>query len=227
MILNQTNIRKLGYMLLSYNITPAQYSGEAYWNSGAYSPTLIKGQYTFLNLELEIYFEGESSAEVEQKKSKLNALMENPTIILEEVDREIEYLCVFEGQASSTKIDEYATIVSYKFKAFKRGLLKEVILSSTSNNIEITTDVTTEAIYEITPKIDMIEITIHGIKIKNLKANKKIIIDGVKKTVTMDGKNKFGDTEFWSFPVLTPGTNKITLSRTDAKVIIKYYPRYV
>ncbi len=74
---------------------------------------------------------------------------------------------------------------------------------------------------------DMIDFTIHGIKIKNLKAGKKVVIDGIKKTVTMDGKNKFNDTEFWSFPTLTPGTNKITLSRTDAKVILKYYPRYV
>ncbi len=227
MIINQMNIKELGYKLLSHTITPSQYSSESYWNSGAHSPILIKGQYTFSNLEIQIYFEGRNSAEIERKKSELHAMMENPTIILDEIDNKVEYICSFEGQPSVTKIDERATIISYKFKSFKRGLLKEVTLPSTSNNIEVTTDVVTEAIYEITPTVDMIDFIIHGIKIKNLKAGKKVVIDGIKKTVTMDGKNKFNDTEFWSFPTLTPGANKITLSRTDAKVILKYYPRYV
>ena len=117
--------------------------------------------------------------------------------------------------------------MTYHFKSFKRGLQKEITLASTSNNVDVTTDVATEAIYEITPSVDMIEFIINEMKIKNLKANKKVIIDGVKKTVTMDGKNKFSDTEFWNFPILTPGTNKITLSRTEANVVLKYYPRYV
>lgn len=227
MIINNTNLKDLGCDLLRYRITPSQYSGRSFWNNGSRSPIAVTGQYTFSNLEVDIYIEGQDGAEVERKKSKLNAMMENPIIILDEVDEGIEYLCYYENQVVVEKINEVASIATYHFKSFKRGLLKEVTLSSTSNNIEITTDVVTEAIYEITPNIDMIEFTIHGIKIKNLKANKKIIIDGIKKTVTMDGENKFGDTEFWSFPTLTPGTNKITLSRTDAKVILKYYPRYV
>ena len=227
MIINNTNLKDLGCDLLRYRITPSEYSGRSFWNNGSRSPIAVSGQYTFSNLEVDIYIEGQDSAEVERKKSKLNAMMENPIIILDEVDEGIEYLCYYENQVVVEKINEVASIVTYHFKAFKRGLLKEVILSSTSNNIEITTDVVTEAIYEITPNVDMIDFTIHGIKIKNLKAGKKVVIDGIKKTVTMDGKNKFNDTEFWSFPTLTPGTNKITLSRTDAKVILKYYPRYV
>lgn len=227
MIINNTNLKDLGCDLLRYRITPSQYSGRSFWNNGSRSPIAVTGQYTFSNLEVDIYIEGQDGAEVERKKSKLNAMMENPIIILDEVDEGIEYLCYYENQVVVEKINEVASIVTYHFKAFKRGLLKEVTLSSTSDNIEITTDVVTEAIYEITPNVDMIDFTIHGIKIKNLKAGKKVTIDGIKKTVTMDGKNKFNDTEFWSFPTLTPGTNKITLSRTDAKVILKYYPRYV
>lgn len=227
MIINNTNLKDLGCDLLRYRITPSQYSGRSFWNNGSRSPIAVTGQYTFSNLEVDIYIEGQDGAEVERKKSKLNAMMENPIIILDEVDEGIEYLCYYENQVVVEKINEVASIVTYHFKAFKRGLLKEVTLSSTSNNIEITTDVVTEAIYEITPAIDMVDFTIHGIKIKNLKAGKKVVIDGIRKTVTMDGKNKFNDTEFWSFPTLTPGTNKITLSRTDSKVILKYYPRYV
>ena len=227
MIINNTNLKDLGCDLLRYRVTPSEYSGRSFWNNGSKSPIAVSGQYTFSNLEVDIYIEGQDSAEVERKKSKLNATMENPIIILDEVDEGIEYLCYYENQVVVEKINEVASIVTYHFKAFKRGLLKEVTLSVTSNDIEITTDVVTEAIYEITPNVDMIDFTIHGIKIKNLKAGKKVVIDGIKKTVTMDGKNKFNDTEFWSFPTLTPGINKITLSRTDAKVILKYYPRYV
>ncbi len=198
MIINNTNLKDLGCDLLRYRITPSEYSGRSFWNNGSRSPIAVSGQYTFSNLEVDIYIEGQDGAEVERKKSKLNAMMENPVIILDEVDEGIEYLCYYENQAVVEKINEVASIVTYHFKSFKRGLLKEVTLSVTSNDIEITTDVVTEAIYEITPNVDMIDFTIHGIKIKNLKAGKKVVIDGIKKTVTMDGKNKFNDTEFWS-----------------------------
>ena len=227
MIINNMNLKDLGCDLLRYRITPSQYSGRSFWNNGAMSPIAVSGQYTFSNLEVDIYIEGQDSAEVERKKSKLNAMMENPIIILNEVDEGIEYLCYYENQVVVEKINEVTSIATYHFKSFKRGLQKEITLSSTSNNVDVVTDVATEAIYEITPNVDMVDFAVQGIKIKNLKANKKIIIDGIKKTVTMDGKNKFSDTEFWSFPTLTPGTNKITLSRTDAKVILRYYPRYV
>ena len=87
-------------------------------------------------------------------------------------------------------------------------------------------------IVEITPTIDMIDFKIGGLSdqpiiIKNLKKNSKIIIDGIVGTVKVGNENKFNDTEMWEFPILSPGVNDITLSRSECSVIIKYYPRFM
>ena len=227
MIINDVNLKDLGCELLRYRITPSQYSGKSYWNNGSRSPVLIKGQYIFSNLVVDIYIEGINSADVEVKKSKLNAVMENPIIVLDEVDDSIEYLCSYENQVVIEKINEVVSLATYNFKTFKRGKIKSVPLTNTTNTVDIISDVETEVIYEITPTSDIIDFTINDITIKNLKANKTIIVDGIKKAVTVDGENKFNDTDFWAFPTALPGTNKITLSRSNVDVVLKYHPRYV
>ena len=90
----------------------------------------------------------------------------------------------------------------------------------------------TNAIVEITPSIDLVDLRLDGLAndpiiIKNLKQGKKIIIDGKEGTVLEEGINKFKDTDLWEFPFLVPGTNTITLSKNSCDVVIKYEPRYL
>lgn len=87
-------------------------------------------------------------------------------------------------------------------------------------------------ILEITPSIDTIDLIINGlsedpIKIKNLKANKKIILDSFKGTILEETTNKFGDTDFWEFPFLVPGSNNISFSKNNMQIKIKYKPMWL
>ena len=80
---------------------------------------------------------------------------------------------------------------------------------------------------EITPSIDMIDLTITGVSedpivVRNLKGNKTIIIDGIEGTVLQEGENKFADTDMWEFPFLVPGTNTITVNKDTCNITIKY-----
>lgn len=102
----------------------------------------------------------------------------------------------------------------------------------TSKTINITGNQVTPAIVEITPSIALIDLTITGlgedpIKIKNLLANKKIIINSEDGTVLQDGTNKYGDTEMWNFPSLKPGVNAITVDKSSVDITIKYKPRFI
>ena len=229
MLIGNTDVATIGVKLLKYRITPSQYNGKSYWEAGALAPVLVKGSYTFATLELDIFVQGESGAAVELKKSKLNALMATPTITLDEVDPNIEYLCSYDNQPTVDKINENASIVSYTFKAFKQGKEKSIELKRTTApqtvNIEGTGE--TEVIYEITPDVAMAEFSIGDIRVLNLQAGKTLIVNGKKKTVIQDGANKIKDTDFWSFPSLAPGNNQITLSHTGVKVVLKYNPRFV
>ena len=61
----------------------------------------------------------------------------------------------------------------------------------------------------------------------NLTANKTVILDGELQKVTVDGVNKYGDTDMWDFPRLKPGANKITVSKNNCDIKIKYKPRFI
>lgn len=226
MIINGINISAIGCALLKYRTTPSQYSGRSYWDNGSNNPVILSGKYTFSNLEVDIYIEGENAAEVERKKSQLNAMMENPIIILDEVDPMVEYVCAYENQVVIEKINEVASIATYNIKTLKRGIEKTIPLINLKNTVTIDGTTMADAIYEVTAPNDLVDFAINDIKIKTLKGNRTMIIDGMSKTVTVDGENKFCDTEFWSFPKFNPGNNVIDLSAEGVDVKLKYHPRY-
>lgn len=228
MVINGIILDEIGCKLLRYRVTPSQYSGRSYWNNGSNNPAIVSGDYSWSNLEVDIYIEGESASEVERKKSLLNSMMRNPIIILDEVDDEIEYVCAYENQVVIEKINEVASIATYNFKTVKRGIMQIINLApgNFEYNLSIDTHLTASCIYEITPLSDLETFWINSIFIKNLKANKTMIIDGIAKTVKVDEENKFRDTDFWEFPKLQPGLNLLKLSHANVKVTIKFYPRY-
>lgn len=109
-----------------------------------------------------------------------------------------------------------------------------------SKTITVQGDYPVPCIIEIIPQVNVISsLTIKGaarneitgeledILIKNLTKGNKIVIDGENGTVIEGSSNKFADTDFWAFPSLLPGDNKITFSNTQSNITIKYKPRYI
>lgn len=66
------------------------------------------------------------------------------------------------------------------------------------------------------------------ITIETLAAGETIIIDGEKGTVTINGENAFETVDLWTFPVLQPGKNKVTVTDSAiADVTIAYKPMWL
>ena len=85
---------------------------------------------------------------------------------------------------------------------------------------------------EIIPTFSYSSLTITGlsddpIKINNITANKKIIIDGYTNKITEDGVNKFNDVELFEFPRLIPGNNTIKISDDRATLTVKWKERFI
>lgn len=126
----------------------------------------------------------------------------------------------------------YELILNFK-STFK--LIEELTVEmnrETTKSIDVKGNEKTPCIIEILPLWDTIDITISGlnedITIRNLKANKKIIINSLEGTVLEEGINKFGDTEdFWEFPYLLPGVNTIKTNKDTCNISIKYKNRYI
>ena len=81
---------------------------------------------------------------------------------------------------------------------------------------------------EFTAPAALTSFTICGITLTNIPGGAKIVIDGIEKTVTQNGANKFAETDLIDFPIFDPRTpdTEITLSQyIPAK--ISYYPTYL
>lgn len=67
-------------------------------------------------------------------------------------------------------------------------------------------------------------VTLCGVVINNITAGAVLVIDSVNGLITCNGVNKFLDTDFYDFPLLSPGENIISCSAADASIRVTYTP---
>lgn len=232
MLINNSDPKiKYNMVLNEKKISPSKTDCNLQWLKGALIPMLLNTETKFCDIECKFTMEAITEDEFWQKFSEFNK--DTIECVLKFDDINMLYKCYIQGTKEPIRITPYnweftCNWIGYKYK--NESVVD--IRKEFSKTIDVKGTLKTPCILEITPSADLIDITINGlandpITIKNLHANKKIIIDGKEGTVTEEGINKFKDTDFWEFPFLMPGTNAITLSKNSCDVVIKYEPRYL
>lgn len=148
-------------------------------------------------------------------------------------DRNLRFKCVLLEQSDKPSLRQIRGALQLNIIGYNiENEVIEVLDGIKSKTISVGGNSNIPCIVEITPTTDMIDITIQGLNegpiiVENLKANKTIVIDGVKGTVTQDGINKFLDTDMWEFPYLVPGTNTINVDKDTCNIRIVYNARFL
>ena len=217
------NERKYGNPQYAENITLKQYYDENIKNiEGESRKEVTERMYkTFMKvigenkgfkpLNLKLLFEGSTRNEVNNKISRFMAQVSECDIKFKNLEH--YYHCYYESSnREESKIDEWLFVnlnfICYEYAEEKKlnfNSLEEFTINNDGTDI-------TPAILEITPNVNLADITLEGLAddpiiIKNLTANKTVVLDGELQKVTVDGMNKYGDTDMWDFPRLNPGTN--------------------
>lgn len=232
MNVNGININSYGAIQLEVDIQNYKYKNEYTLPNNSLNFIKLNTNESLKVIKVDILFIGNSRDEVLSNISRFMMLFKDEVII--NLDG---YNNSFRVYLESDSIEKKKSRRKYKLKlefsgySFKNEVI-ETISRVTSKNINMEGTQITPAIVEITPVSDLADITIEGLAddpiiIKNLTANKKVIIDGELQKVTVDGKNKYADTDMWDFPSLKPGANTITVSRNSCDIKIKYKPRYI
>lgn len=85
-----------------------------------------------------------------------------------------------------------------------------------------------------TPINDALTMTITGLSeedivMTRIMAGDLVIIDGINKTVSINGTEAFDHFEGWEFPKLQPGDNTITMTAADEMTVIEieFQPNYI
>lgn len=183
-------------------------------------------------LYVKILFEGRTRDEVETNISNFCSMAANEFKLGFKNKKTTFYCYPSNWEVEETGINEMMYIFSSIYCIEKSAEVVKEVNRVTSSTILVDGNMSTPATIEIVPIADIIDIQLEGlaydpIVIKNLKANKTVIIDGELQKVTVDGVNKYGDTDMWEFPRLTPGANSIKVSRNNCNIKIKYKPRFI
>lgn len=233
MKIDNINISKYKAIQGSLRMNKSDMTNESEWPNGWLLPFLGKSQPGFKSFEVDILFKGEGYTEVEKNISDLSALLLEPRLLT--FDRR-PFLCrAIMEDSDREALDDFgnAIVVTYHFKGYITEKQKAVqinkILETTFKNKG---NLKSPAVVEITPSTTETVLSIEGlgdspITIRNLKAGKKIILNGETGLVTEEGSsNKLPDVDFWEVPRVLPGENTIKLSKKTVDMTILYYPRF-
>ncbi len=116
--------------------------------------------------------------------------------------------------------------VTYTFSAVRHSAAETISVQPNGKVLcKSTTKTPVKLIISVPTATD--SLTVFGITVNNVTANSEIVIDGIDGVVTMNGANRFLDTDLVDFPFLNPGYNTINCSNTSVAIKVLYTPIYI
>ncbi len=229
MIVNNIDISKYDGKLLKKDIQLSEVQNKVDWISNSLLPLKLAEKSTVRKVELEILVKTDTLDENITQCSNIINLLKDSDIKFKDMEGYHRLYMTNHERVKSVRLETSRLFVELIGCYYKNE--PEFILEGKSGSLYVDGNTETPAVVEILPLANMIDIVIKGlgedITIKNLKKDKKIIIDGEKELVTEEGKNKFGETDMWGFPYLVPGENKISINKDNVNVKIKYKSRWI
>lgn len=227
MILNSIDISNFGASVNKKYIQPTTIDIEKVKIKSFFYQ--VSSKLYFKRINVKLLFEGKNRDVILNNVSNFMSKITNESDIKFKNLPHTYHVYLVTSEIEDTEFDDWLYL-NLEFDGYEYGQqIVETMNRILTKTINVTGNVKTPATLEITPSIDTIDLTLEGltdepIVIRNLKAGKKIVI---KEGLTTEaGVNKFNDIDMWEFPLLHPGANTITVSKSNVDISIKYNPMY-
>lgn len=230
MLINNIDISVFGASVSNKLIQPTTIEIEKVRVKDSFNQIDSKKQ--FKKVSIKLLFEGENRDVINNNISNFMSKLINEVDIKFKNLSHFYHVYLVDHNVEDTNFDEWLYL-NIEFVGYEYSTqIVETMNGITTKTINVPGNEETPAIVEITPSVTIADIVLTGLSdepmtVKNLTGGKKLIIDGEEGTVTVDGINKFNDTDMWEFPRLKPGANTITVSRNNVDINIKYKPRFI
>ncbi|WP_238907444.1 phage tail domain-containing protein [Clostridium sp. YIM B02506] len=229
MLVNNVDISNFKAILLSKDIQTANIITYDDWLRNSLNPIFLGKKEQHKQINLKLFIEDTSEENALNDLSNIVNQFEKCTLKFD--DLSFYYDCIIVN-----KNHERIAIGRYNLEIELKGYAYKSQITETANRVSTKTinvpgNSETPAIVEITPSIALVDLVVTGpgetFTLKNLAAGQKIIVNGEDCTVLQGSTNRFSDYDSWDFPVLSPGANTITFSKSSCDVSIKYKPRWI
>lgn len=207
--------------LVSYSIGACEYGNGYMSPPSSIFPIQLDGKVGLRSVEITLDFEGDSMAEISLNISNLTAQLHKEALLF--LPDGFYYTCVFEKVSDPEEKAPWIMQTKFSFSGVRHKALTTENFKQ-SGKLYIDGNYKSSAIIKIMPSSGTTEVTVNGITVKNIIG--EVVVDGIKKTVMQNGKNKFADTDMTEFPCFECGENDVTISG-DATVEISYYPIFL
>ena len=230
MLINNIDISVFGASVSNKLIQPTTIEIEKVRVKDSFNQIDSKKQ--FKKVSIKLLFEGENRDVINNNISNFMSKLINEVDIKFKNLSHFYHVYLVDHNVEDTNFDEWLYLnIEFVGSEYSTQIV-ETMNRITTKTINVPGNEETPAIVEITPSVTIADIVLTGLSdepmtVKNLTGGKKLIIDGEEGTVTVDGINKFNDTDMWEFPRLKPGANTITVSRNNVDINIKYKPRFI
>lgn len=231
MKINGIDISLFNGIQLNDDIKISESENSSKWNKNHINPTFDDNKFTFKCIDVTLLVIGTSKEEVKDNISNIVNLMRKKSII-----KLNHYKNNFIGSYESCSINKkspFAREVILTIKGYEESDETFIKISDTDNHIIDNNGTSITPCYlEIMPTFSYSSLIISGlsddpIKINNITANKKIIIDGYTNKITENEINKFNDVELFEFPTLNVGNNIVKISDDRATLTVKWKERFI
>lgn len=207
------------FLTPDYTVSSAPVSRSVY-SGGCASYVATKARIGLKTLKLPVRIVQESTDTADSVRSWLLSmcLEKDVDIVLPNGKR---YVAALTDTGEVKKFAEGVIDFTLEFSGYQRG---ESATAQTPNVLCLST--VPETLYKITGTVATAG-TFHmaGIEFQDCAANDVIVIDGISKKITKNGNAvDLSDTDFVSFPVLSPGNNTVNC---DVEAEIIYYPVFM
>ena len=233
MLINNIDINKFNARVLEVNIQNSSINNlKDFEGKNALLPLLFDSKVELNLITVTLLVNSLDKKQYYLDKSNLLSNMMKPFEVYFK-DRKLKFKCILNSNSDVPSLKQVRGRLQLSFIGYNiEEEIVETMNRVKSKTIEVKGNTKIPCIVEITPIIDMIDLTITGLSedliiVRNLKGNKTIIIDGIEGTVLQEGENKFTDTDMWEFPFLVPGTNTIKVNKDTCNITIKYNPRFL
>ena len=220
--INGNLLSTFGAKLVEYEVGPCSYSDSYLLPPKSIIPVRLNGNVGLRKVTIVLDFFGASEGVIALAISNLTAeLIKKSELYLPDG---FYYNCVYIKASTPEYKASWIKRVKFEFNGYRHGARVDVpIFNGTVVNVLGNFETPVKYDIQESSAVDH-SVSINGITVKNV--TKRLIIDGMTATVTMDGINKFGDTDIVEFPKLKPGENKIYLNGSPS-AMLTYYPIYL
>lgn len=221
MKVNDMPLSDYGAKLLAYEVDDSDRSDGYILPSSRIIPVKLRSKISLRTISVLLDFEGTDLEDITMKISDFTAqVREKADLILPDG---FCYWCEYEGASAPENVAPWIMQVKFNFSGFRHGPLMNYYFSKTTY-VMVKGNYETPAIITVTPDPGVSEFTVCGIKVVNVKG--PVTIDGIRTTITENGKNKFKDAPgMTSWPLLQPGSYQIPMT-AGVKVKVEFYPIY-